>query len=256
MADDAREEFFVGYLPTPPTEKRFLLRVVIGLVAFLGVAGAIVGSMQRDPGNAVWNTSTEVQLDGLFLASPYPMVIVGDLDGRERSVLLVAEGKSGVRDFMAGMDGQNVRISGYRLDRNSFSMLELHRPPELLHDSVSPARFPASKESEQVAVLRGEIVDPKCFLGAMKPGDGKTHKACATLCIRGGIPPVLVVPDSSSPGGVIHYLLVGSDGAGLVGEKLDSLLPFVGDRVEARGTIERRGDLRLFRIEPGALRRV
>ena len=52
--------------------------------------------------------------------------------------------------------------------------------------------MPLMPTSLGVATLRGEIVDSKCYLGAMKPGDQKTHKACATLCIRGGIPPVLV----------------------------------------------------------------
>ena len=43
--------------------------------------------------------------------------------------------------------------------------------------------------------LRGEIVDSKCFLGVMVPGAGRTHKECASLCVRGGIPPALFVRD-------------------------------------------------------------
>jgi len=38
--------------------------------------------------------------------------------------------------------------------------------------------------------LRGEIIDPKCFFGVMKPGSGKTHKSCAARCLSGGIPAV------------------------------------------------------------------
>ena len=37
--------------------------------------------------------------------------------------------------------------------------------------------------------LVGEILDSKCWFGAMRPSQGKPHKACASLCIRGGIPP-------------------------------------------------------------------
>ena len=35
--------------------------------------------------------------------------------------------------------------------------------------------------------LTGEIVDSKCFLGVMNPGNLKPHKACAIRCISGGI---------------------------------------------------------------------
>ena len=45
--------------------------------------------------------------------------------------------------------------------------------------------------------VKGEIVDPKCFFGVMKPGEGKPHKDCAIRCILGGIPPVLKVTDES-----------------------------------------------------------
>src|SRR5690349_19376703 len=58
--------------------------------------------------------------------------------------------------------------------------------------------------------LRGEIVDSKCFLGAMRPGNGKTHKACAMLCIAGGVPPMFVTRDSA--GREEYYLLAGPDG--------------------------------------------
>ena len=37
--------------------------------------------------------------------------------------------------------------------------------------------------------IEGEIVDIKCWLGRMKPGDGRTHRACGQFCIQGGIPP-------------------------------------------------------------------
>jgi len=45
--------------------------------------------------------------------------------------------------------------------------------------------------------LRGEVIDPKCYIGAMKPGGGKTHKACAE-CFS--IRPLLVLKQQQ------HYL--------------------------------------------------
>ena len=42
-------------------------------------------------------------------------------------------------------------------------------------------------------MLRGEIVDSKCYLGVMNPGEGTVHRDCAARCLSGGLPPMLVV---------------------------------------------------------------
>ena len=97
--------------------------------------------------------------------------------------------------------------------------------------------------------MGGEIVDFKCFLGAMKPGDGKPHQACATLCISGGIPPMLV---SKNPDGSNHYRLV----LGEAGEPIDdTLMGLIGIPIEATGIAERWGDLEVIRLTK-AIRKV
>ena len=53
---------------------------------------------------------------------------------------------------------------------------------------LPPLGWPAPQVLADNVTLKGEIIDPKCYLGAMKPGGGKTHKACAMRCIAGGIP--------------------------------------------------------------------
>jgi hypothetical protein len=58
--------------------------------------------------------------------------------------------------------------------------------------------------------LPGEIVDTKCYLGAMRPGVGKVHRACAARCLSGGIPPGLLVRDKA--GGAFVFMLAGADG--------------------------------------------
>jgi hypothetical protein len=98
--------------------------------------------------------------------------------------------------------------------------------------------------------LSGEIIDPKCHGGAMKPGDGKAHKACATLCLRGGIPPVFLASNGQ------RYLLVDEAGHALRDDRLDEILPFVADDVEIRGMTARQGDVTLMMISPGAVRRL
>jgi hypothetical protein len=101
----------------------------------------------------------------------------------------------------------------------------------------------------KTATLHGEIVDSKCYLGAMKPGGGKTHKACAMRCIAGGIPPMLVTRD-----GVGHetfYLLIAPD-SGVANE---AVYPFVGDRVEVTGSVEQFDDVVVLRASPDLIHR-
>ena len=49
---------------------------------------------------------------------------------------------------------------------------------------------------------KGEIVDSKCYLGVMNPGNLKAHRACAINCIQGGVPPVLLVRDGGGRTGL------------------------------------------------------
>jgi hypothetical protein len=88
----------------------------------------------------------------------------------------------------------------------------------------------------------------------MKPGDGKTHKACATLCIRGGIPPMFASPQ---PGGQTRqYLIVKANGEPLDSTTLEAILPYVADPVEVTGTVELQAGRWLLRLNPADIRRL
>jgi hypothetical protein len=106
--------------------------------------------------------------------------------------------------------------------------------------------------------LRGEIVDSKCFLGVMAPGEGKTHKDCASLCLRGGIPPAFVVRDRE--GRTALLLLVSESGDSLAGHA--AALRLAGEPIEVTGVVDdavtpsgaREGDWRMLRTNPSTWR--
>jgi hypothetical protein len=78
--------------------------------------------------------------------------------------------------------------------------------------------------------IKGEIVDPKCYFGVMKPGEGKPHRDCAIRCILGGIPPVFHVQNTNGENN--YYLIVGPHG-----ERMnESVRDFVAEptEIEAR----------------------
>ena len=98
--------------------------------------------------------------------------------------------------------------------------------------------------------LVGEIVDAKCWLGVMKPGRGKPHRACAARCISGGIPPLLMV--RKEDGGTLPVLLVGENGEPLN----QAVLPYVAEPVEVTGRAERRGGRIVLYTAETSIRRV
>ena len=108
--------------------------------------------------------------------------------------------------------------------------------------------MPATQPKQAVSVplgevmLQGEITDPKCFLGVMKPGDGRPHRSCAIRCIAGGIPPLLYVNDRR--GSRNGYLLTGPNG-----ERINNqLLAYVGKGVQLRGRLEQMDNWLILRV--------
>lgn len=249
-------EFYVGYLPMPPT-LAFYVRVTIPLLLWLAIGAAVIVSRsQSNPGDGTWNTGEVVTLEGLIDARPYPLLRVpGSRLGQPfESVLLVETGKQGARRA-ASWDGQFVQTRGWIVQRDERRMLELIPGEDALkgiHDpdpAVAAALRRVAMEDLGEKSLHGEIVDAKCFLGVMKPGHGKTHKECAMLCIRGGIPPFFIA--RGADGAPRYYLLSNSEGTGFD----SAFLPLVADPVDIRGRVERRGDLMILHVRPTDLRR-
>ena len=68
----ALNEFYVGYLPTPARQRRFL-SVFLPVCAFLAfVLAALAGAFARTTGDGVWETGHEVTVEGELLATPFP----------------------------------------------------------------------------------------------------------------------------------------------------------------------------------------
>jgi hypothetical protein len=80
----------------------------------------------------------------------------------------------------------------------------------------------------------------------MRPGTGLAHKACANVCVMGGVPPVLV---TTAPVAGSRFLLMG-DPAGHAlpdGFRDHTAIP---QRMD--GAVRRLGDLLVFRTDVNA----
>jgi hypothetical protein len=186
-------------------------------------------------------------LGGTIVESPYPILLVdrpGKPLGAASSVSaypLTVPGKHGADQAVAGLDGLVVDVRGELVYREGQTMVQLRGEPQRTYSTEA-----WRPELEYVGAIEasGEIVDSKCYLGVMKPGREKPHRACASLCIRGGVPPMLVVEEST--GDRHHYLLMSAEGGPLGRELLD----LVAEPVRVRGREYRLGELRFIAASP------
>ncbi len=188
-------EMFVGYLPTPAVDRRFLLAALPLGVAALSGANWLLARKLEDPGAGEWRTGETYQISGALVAHPYPMIRMSAPEAPHgvRTALIVATGKCTSSLALQGRENTPVTASGVLIRRKDRQMLEV---PPFSDEWLTPANIElpeaATNPTTQklgVYKLAGQIMDSKCFFGVMRPGRGKTHKACASLCIRGGIPP-------------------------------------------------------------------
>ena len=244
--------FFVGYLRTPAKLAVFFLYLVP--VALCGVIGLSIGLSlaQPDPGSGSW--AGRADLTGILETQPYPVLRVPPDDEHPagRAILLVGQGKLGVIEQAAALDGQRVQVRGGFLRRGGMTMIQVAGRDGLVatpDEAGDESGTPAAPDPTPLGAytLRGEIVESKCFLGAMRPGCGRTHMACANLCLLGGIPPVFVTrgPDGNEQ----LFLLADAEG----GAVTDAVLDYVSLAVEVTGEVEQRDDLMVLRIDPEAI---
>ncbi|HEY6881199.1 MAG TPA: hypothetical protein VI299_24405 [Polyangiales bacterium] len=239
------EEFFVGYLPIPPKLRRSLWLTIALIPAALLAVGATAATFREAPAASML---AEVTLIGRLEARGYGVLWTASSDGKQSAVLLARGGKFGAADLASKHDGKVVSLRGLLLEREGTRMLEIQELDD--HPSGGEGAREALRtidlDKRGARTLRGEIVDIKCWLGRMKPGDGRTHRACAQFCIAGGMPPVLAATDGQ------RYVLTD-----LAGRPInEAVLPFVAEAVELRGDLEVGGGLNFLRVDPRLIHRL
>ena len=251
------DEFYVGWEDkAAPGIGRFV-RVVIVLILIFAIGLALaLAARQRTIGVSVFEWGRVKKFSGVLLTQPYPHLLVPRLGatGAQPSCstyYLVAPFKHGLdQSKLAPLDNRAVSLEGTLIYRGNQTMVEV-RP-----DSVRAVdrQFPPFHGLETVSLGRqtfvGEIVDSKCYLGVMNPGQLTPHRDCAILCISGGIPPVLLVRQKNGP--AIYLLLVSADGKPVNQQVLD----LVAEPVAITGEVERQGELLILRADPATYRRV
>lgn len=251
-AEDASDDdFFVGYLRMSPRAARASLMRAGVVAAAVLVAGLAFAGFQRSPGEQLRPGIYGTQHAGLLFQLPYPHLRTLDTDGDVTTLLFTGWTKNNP-DVPADKVAQAVVVSGNVYERGGLRMFEgasgFAAATSLAATDVAKLQAVTEDDLGEVT-LAGEIVDSKCYAGRMRPGVGHGHRACAQLCILGGIPPVLVT--TGDEGRETHYVLASRDG----GRLNDAAAPFAAEPVSVRGRLVRRGDLLELRVDPAEIHR-
>lgn len=283
MTGDRHDEFYVGYLDeAPPGIRRFARRLAVGLIALAAATGLGLPLLLERFDEGVFEYGTVRDYEGELLVDPHPRLLTAD--GPTEGYLLVAEGKHALKvDNRVSLPWQSdpgveARVTGTLIQNPEAAMLEVRslqvvgagneervdesRPSDL--EAGGTVRFRISGGEPEVeavpepadgaptlhigpesyATYVGEIVDTKCYLGVMKPGRGKPHRDCASLCIRGGVPAALLVRTESGERALLHLMNALGNRVG------PEVLKWVGEPVAITGILRQQDERLVLMVLP------
>ena len=245
MSKSDNEIFFIGWANKLPKKlwSFFFFVSAIFIGAMAGFAFTISVNVD-DPGNGRFAGRTKIV--GIMETNPYPHLRVPPQENGEepRVVLLSGPGKRGVQKIAEENKNELVEVSGTLIKRGKIDMIQVsNRGVEKSNDEALLEYTPNYAKDLGKWRLVGEICDGKCYQGAMRPGTGLSHKACANMCLIGGIPPVFV---SSTPiEGNEFFLIADREGNPLPEKYLD----LVALLIEIEGFVEKIDDLMVFKVD-------
>ncbi|MCG8476876.1 MAG: hypothetical protein MI784_15530 [Cytophagales bacterium] len=249
--------FYIGYLPDPPKPlMRFLRKAVLVLALIVVFSCGLLVFSTNPSHNSSFELGKVTRLNGLLHETPYPMLRI-EHEGAYKNVLLLGYGKFGAQRVMEkarqvrpGLELATVTVSGNLIYYNDKLLFQLLTDmPDFVETSNAKTSKSIDVHELGDVVLEGEIVDPKCYFGVMKPGYGKIHRSCGIRCLSGGIPPVLVARNTA--GDESYYLLV------IHGKKTGEntiLSPYVAQNVQIRGTLKQMEDWLILEADLDSVR--
>lgn len=254
-------DFYIGYLPKMPESIKRMIKPFIVFLAMAAICFAVLFAIGQQPFAAsVFRYGSPGQFQGTIQARPVPFLLVESktkIKGLPTFARrpLVGEGKHGVGEDVTALDGKRVKLQGTLIERDGISMIEVvsgsieRVDPERGRVDNGGPEFSETK-SLGIMTLNGEIIDSKCYLGVMNPGNKKTHRDCAVACLRGGVPAMFLVKDEAGNKSELWLL---SD----TGEAInDQILDYVAEPVELTGRVTRDGDQLYYWVKPSTIKRL
>lgn len=252
-----KKELFIGWKDEMPAGNKSLLRkVLIPLFILLPIIVILLVLAQRPFNNHIFEFGNVKNISGTYYQSPFPILIADQKDlpeGLSNEILLVGYGKFGAKGIMDQIQdkngplvGKTITLSGTLIYGDQKTLLELSPTSTLVNvDNQNTSPTPPIPTVNPISV-NGEIVDPKCYFGVMKPGEGKIHKSCAIRCISGGIPPVFRHQTNDQTTPYQYFLMVDDQGKAIN----KAILPFVGEQVSLQAKASTFGSWDILYLNP------
>lgn len=248
------DEFFIGWRDEMPAQnKKWLIRLLIPVFLFIPVLVFTIVFFTKPFSQGQFEFGKIKEFTGVYFEKPFPVLILekGQLPpNMDLNALLVGYGKNGAKTFMdaiqkekGDLSGRKIKIQGTLIYGDGKTLIELTNKDRSVIDVMNEPTKVALPPKPKTIVLQGEIVDPKCWFGVMKPGEGKVHKSCAIRCISGGIQPVLRVTNN---GKNTYYVLEGENYEDINQE----VLPYIAESVEIEGQTHQENGWNILKINP------
>jgi hypothetical protein len=229
------DEFYIGWMPNAPDSFAKHVRWVVTALFFLTIGiGVFLSLLQIKFSTAVFEFGQLTEIKGIYSRFPVPSLKVEthqDAFGNSTYITmpLVGYGKSGAEGLIGklemdnhiSLDKKQVTFKGTLLYSDGKTLLQIdgNDQPLISVADANDASLVSSVTELGTKQLSGEILDPKCYFGVMKPGHGKPHRDCAIRCIAGGISPVFRT--SNERGETNYYLILDENGNKMNGDLTD-----------------------------------
>jgi hypothetical protein len=259
-------EFYIGWMPkAPATFTKHVKRILFILFPAAAVVGLLLASFQKKFSTANFEFGTLTEVKGIYINNPLPMlkVVAGkDIWGNATyiTIPLIGYGKHGAATAIMELEkekntsfhNKELILKGTLLYADGKTLLQINKeenPVVSIGAVASVDQLPLQKDLG-VQIIKGEIIDPKCYFGVMKPGEGKVHRDCAIRCILGGIPPVLKVINEK--GGKNYYCIVGPNGEAMN----EAVQDYVAEPVAVEARIVQQDDWIILYVKDKKINRV
>ena len=246
------EAFYIGWQPKAPAAfAKHVKKVLLLLFTAALIVALLIASFQKKFSTSSFEFGSLTEVKGVYFNKPVPLIKV--IAGKNIwgnisyiTIPLVGYGKHGAetaimeleKEKNVSLNNKEITLKGTLLYSDGKTLLQVNKddnPVVNIGKEAMPSLLPVQKELGN-QIINGEIIDPKCYFGVMKPGEGKVHRDCAIRCILGGIPPVLKVMNEK---GELNYYLI----AGPNGEKMnEAVQDFVAEPVAINARVVQQDD--------------
>ena len=261
------DPFYIGWMARAPNGyAKQIRKVIIALIVIVPLAAILIASSQKKFSTASFEFGQLTEVKGIYLQHPVPALKVSsakDVFGNHTyiTIPLVGYGKSGAEGAMAeiekekniSLNKKQIILKGTLLYSDGKTLLQVDKNdnPLVQYNTSEASQNVLPKVTELgIVSVKGEVLDPKCYFGVMKPGHGKPHRDCAIRCLLGGISPVFYVRNAE--GRSNYYLIVGEHG-----EKInEQLQDYVADPVELQANAKQYDDWIVLYVNPATIKRI